>query len=59
MRLEHYIRHNREHAGYYRNLADEAATLAAVEAALLIEAAAEDTDRQNNNLEKALSLLKP
>jgi hypothetical protein len=57
-RLEHHIRHNQEHADFYRKLAGEAAGLGVMEAARLILVAAEDTDCQNQNLEKALSLMR-
>ncbi len=59
IRLEHMIRHNKEHADSYRNLAGEAAELGADEASLLIAAAAENAARQNQDLENALALLKP
>jgi len=59
IRLEHLVRHNKEHADSYRNLAGEAAELGADEASRLIAAAAENIERQNQDLENALSLLKP
>ncbi len=59
IRLEHLVRHNKEHANSYRNLAGEAAELGADQASRLIAAAAENVARQNLDLEKALSLLKP
>ena len=59
IRLEHLVRHNKEHADSYRNLAGEAAELGADQASRLIAAAAENVARQNQDLENALSLLKP
>jgi hypothetical protein len=59
IRLEHLVRHNKEHADSYRNLAGEAAELGAERASWLIAAAAENVARQNQDLEDALSLLKP
>ena len=58
IRLEHFIVHNKEHAGYYKNLADAAVEMGAKEVAQLIATAAKDIQRQNQNLEKALNILK-
>lgn len=58
IRLEHCLNHNREHADLYKNLADAARGLGAEKAALLIAAAAEDIQRQNQHLEEALAILK-
>jgi hypothetical protein len=57
-RLEVYIHHNNGHAGSYENLVKEAIELGGEEAAQLIRAAAELTARQNENLERALSILR-
>lgn len=58
IRLEHFVNHNKEHADFYKNLAETAAGIGAEEVALLIAAAADDIQRQNQNLEKALTVLK-
>ena len=58
IRLEHFIGHNKEHACFYKVLVDAAAKMGAEEVARLIVAAAEDIQRQNQNLEKALTILK-
>jgi len=57
-RLEVYIRHNNDHAGSYENLVNEAIELGGEQAAQLIRTASELTARQNENLEKALSILR-
>jgi hypothetical protein len=57
-RLEVYVHHNIDHAASYENLVDEAIELGGEQAAQLIRAAAEFTARQNENLEKALSILR-
>lgn len=57
-RLEVYIHHNNDHAVYFENLVNEAAELGGEQAAQLLRAAAEFTARQNENLEKTLSILR-
>ncbi len=59
VRLEHFVRHNMEHADFYRKLADEAAALGADQASRLIATVAENAVRLNQDLEDAISLLKP
>ena len=58
IRLEHLVRHNKEHADSYRNLAGEAAELGADHATLTDSGGSRDVARQNQDLENALSLLK-
>lgn len=58
MRLEHYIRHNNEHATSFKQLADAAAHSGDKEASEEIRAALETIALQNEHLEKALLLLK-
>lgn len=58
IRLQHTIRHNREHAATYRSMAEEAREIGADEAARWIRGAAEQSDQQTEELEKALTVLK-
>ena len=57
-RSEVYIHHNNDHAGSYENLVNEAMEIGGEQAAQLIRIAAEFGTRQNENLEKALSILR-
>jgi hypothetical protein len=58
IRLQHSIRHSREHAMTYRSMADEACEAGAEAAARWIRSAAEHSDRQTEDLENALKMLK-
>jgi hypothetical protein len=58
IRLQHSIRHNRDHAATYRSMAEEAREIGAEAAARWIRDAAEQSDRQTENLENALTALK-
>jgi rubrerythrin len=58
IRLQHSIRHNRDHAETYRSMAEEAREIGAQEAARWIRDAADQSDRQTEELEKALATLK-
>ncbi len=58
IRLQHAIRHNRDHTATYRSMAEEAQAVGAAEAARWIRSAAEQSDRQTEGLEKALTALK-
>lgn len=58
IRLQHGIRHNRDHAAAYRSMAEDAQEIGAEEAARWIRSAAEQGDRQTEELEKALAMLK-
>lgn len=57
IRLQHAIRHNRDHAATYRSMAEEAREIGAEEAARWIRGAAEQSDRQTEDLERALTAL--
>jgi hypothetical protein len=52
------VRHNREHGDFYLNLATEARRMQLAEVEREIHAAADCTARQNEHLERALSLLR-
>ena len=58
IRLQHSIRHNRDHAATYRSMAEDARKAGADEAARWISSAAEQSDRQTEELENALRALK-
>ncbi len=58
LRLQHSIRHNRDHAATYRSMAEDARKAGADEAARWIRNAAEQSDRQTEELENALRVLK-
>jgi hypothetical protein len=58
IRLQHTIRHNHDHATTYRSMAEEAQEIGALEAARWIRGAAEQSARQTEDLEKALTALK-
>lgn len=58
VRLQHQVRHNREHGDFYLNLATEARRMQLAEVEREIHAAADCTARQNEHLERALSLLR-
>jgi len=58
IRLQHGIRHNRDHAATYRSMAEDARKAGADEAARWIRSAAEHSDRQTEELENALRALK-
>jgi hypothetical protein len=55
--LQHLIRHNQDHLATYLNLAAAARELNLNEAAHWIEHAMEDAARQNQQVEKALSVV--
>ncbi|MBP8645107.1 MAG: hypothetical protein KBH99_03170 [Syntrophobacteraceae bacterium] len=57
-RLEHQIRHDREHVDSHRILAEDIAELGAEEAAEWVRRAAELASQQADLLAKALSALK-
>lgn len=58
VRLEHALRHHREHAAGYRALAEAAAGIGRAEAAELLYGVAEETARQAPALEKALAAVR-
>jgi hypothetical protein len=58
IRLQHSIRHNRDHAATYRSMAEEARETGVEAAVRWIRGAAEQSDRQTEELEKALTALK-
>ena len=58
IRLQHSIRHSRDHAMTFRSMADDACEAGAEEAARWIRSAAEHSDRQTEELENALRVLK-
>jgi len=58
IRLQHSIRHIRDHAMTFRSMADDACEAGAEEAARWIRSAAEHSDRQTEELESALRVLK-
>jgi hypothetical protein len=58
VRLQHSIRHNRDHAATYRSMAEDAHKAGAEEAARWIRSAAEQSDQQTEGLENALRALK-
>ena len=58
IRLEHALQHNSEHAQFYERLAGEAARTAGDAAAQEIREVARYALRQNEHIEKALSLIK-
>ncbi|MCU0573258.1 MAG: hypothetical protein MUC41_09720 [Syntrophobacteraceae bacterium] len=57
IRLEHALHHNNEHAQFYEKLAGEAARTAGDAAAEEIRKVARYALRQNEHIEKALSLI--
>jgi len=56
--LEHWIHHNEEHGRSYRDWAIRAKELGSEKVAVIIEGVANSTHLQNQNLERALELLK-
>lgn len=58
IRLQHSIRHNRDHAATYRSMAEDARQIGAQEAARWIRDAAEQSDRQTEALDNAMRALK-
>jgi RPA family protein len=58
IRLQHSIRHHRDHAAAYRSMAEEAREIGAEAAVRWIQGAAEQSVRQTEALERALAALK-
>ncbi len=56
--VEHWIRHNEEHAKSYRDWADRARDMGREEVYMILDEVATGTQAQSKNLEKALALLK-
>jgi len=56
--LDHWIRHNDDHASTYRDWAEKAKTGKLTEVALLLEEAAEMTGRISEKFDQAASLIR-
>lgn len=56
--VEHWIHHNEEHARSYEEWARRAREMGQEQVALILEQVSRETALQNQNFEKALSLLK-
>jgi len=56
--IEHWIHHNHDHAGSYRDWARRAKDLGYEEVFRILQSVADDTVVQNENMEKALQLMR-